>query len=62
MTRSPEIALLSRDRTVTALPLQICLFDMDYQLPVQVRDELLGVTQGGDLDVTSLFASACRCL
>lgn len=33
---------------------QICLFDMDYQLPVQVRDELLGVTQGGDLDAADV--------
>jgi len=33
---------------------QICLFDMDYQLPVQVRDELLGVNQGGDLDAADM--------
>jgi len=33
---------------------QICLFDMDYQLPVQVRDELLGVTHGGDMDAADI--------
>merc|ERR550514_66583 len=27
---------------------QVCLFDMDYQLPVQVRDELMGI--GGAAD------------
>jgi len=28
---------------------QVCLFDMDYQLPVQVRDELMGVSGADEL-------------
>lgn len=29
--------------------IQVCLFDMEYQLPVQVRDELMGINGQDEL-------------
>eukprot|EP00656_Telonema_subtile_P048725 TRINITY_DN5883_c0_g1_i2.p1 TRINITY_DN5883_c0_g1~~TRINITY_DN5883_c0_g1_i2.p1 ORF type:complete len:367 (-),score=92.05 TRINITY_DN5883_c0_g1_i2:214-1314(-) len=52
--RDSKETVICKDVALAKNICQICLFDMDYQLPVQVRDELLGVTHGGDMDAADI--------
>jgi len=47
-TRYKE-TVISKEVALAKNICQVCLFDMEYQLPVQVRDELLGISGADEL-------------